>query len=101
MVQDTATEFISLIFKCTVNGPVFLTDVLDTFLETLLTIMFVFRMCAAASRPKMLRIRLQRAEELFPALKESSVSVLQRQFISLCCDVCIILFTVRKLHKDN
>jgi hypothetical protein len=79
LVQDTATEFISLIFKCTLNGPVFLTDVLNTFLETLLTLMFVFRMLADAI--KMLRIRLQTAEELFPALKESSVSVLHRQSI--------------------
>jgi len=79
MVQDTATEFISLIFKCTLNGPVFLTDVLNTFLEILLTLMFVFRMLADAI--KMLRIRLQTAEELFPALKESSVSVLHRQSI--------------------
>ena len=79
MVQDTATEFISLIFKCNMNGPVFLTDVLNTFLEILLTLMFVFRMLADAI--KMLRIRLQTAEELFPALKESSVSVLHRQSI--------------------
>jgi hypothetical protein len=49
MVQDTATEFTSLLFKCTVNGPVFLTDVLNTFLETLLTLMFVFRMWADIS----------------------------------------------------
>jgi hypothetical protein len=46
MVQDTVIEFFSLIFKCIVNGPVFLTDALNTFLETLLTLMFVFRMLA-------------------------------------------------------
>jgi hypothetical protein len=46
MDQDTVIEFISLIFKCTVNGPVVLTDVLNTFLETLQTVMFVFRMWA-------------------------------------------------------
>jgi hypothetical protein len=41
MVQDTATEFISLVFKCTLNGAMFLRDVLNTLLETLLTIMLV------------------------------------------------------------
>jgi len=46
MVQDTVIEFISFIFQCTVNGPVLLTDVLNIFLETLLIIMFVFRMRA-------------------------------------------------------
>jgi hypothetical protein len=44
MVQDTVIEFITFIFQCTVNGPVLLTDVLNTFLETLLTFMLVFRM---------------------------------------------------------
>ena len=41
MAQDTVIEFIS-----TVNGPVLLTDVLNTFLETLLTLMFGYRMWA-------------------------------------------------------
>jgi len=50
---------------------------------------------------KMLHISLQRAEEVFPALKDSSVCCTDNQFISLCCCVCIILFTVHKLHKDN
>jgi len=50
MGKDTVIEFICFIFKCTVNGPVLLTDVLNTFLETLLTIMFVFRMCADTSK---------------------------------------------------
>jgi hypothetical protein len=39
-------EFIIPIFQCTLNGPVFLADVLNTFFETLLTVMFVFRMWA-------------------------------------------------------
>ena len=46
MVQDTVIPFISFIFQCTVNGHVLLTDVLNTFLETPLTFMFVFRMWA-------------------------------------------------------
>jgi hypothetical protein len=50
MVQDTVIECISLIFKCTVNGPVLLTDVLNTYLETLLTVMFVFRMWADTAK---------------------------------------------------
>ena len=112
MVQDTVIEFISLTFKCTVNDPVLLTDVLNTFLETLLTIMFVCRIWADTSKlwkclrnilrvnflnnqeaimcdqevlksnaTKMPRIILQRAEEVFPALKGSLVSVLYRKLI--------------------
>ena len=50
MVQDTVIEFIGLIFQCTVNGPVLLTDVLNTFLETPLIIMFVFRMWADTAK---------------------------------------------------
>jgi len=42
--------FISIIFKCTVNGRVLLTDVFSTFLETLQRIMFVFRMWADTSK---------------------------------------------------
>jgi hypothetical protein len=111
MVQDTVIEFISLIIKCTVNGPVLLTDVLNAFLETLLTIMFLFRCEQILSRAlqncgsvcvsflysqeaimydkevlksnatKMPRIILQRAEEVFPVLKESLVSVFYRKLI--------------------
>ena len=50
MVQDTLIEFISLMFKCTMNGPVLLTDVLNTFLETILTVMFLFRMWADTAK---------------------------------------------------
>ena len=50
MVQDTLIEFISLMFKCTLNGPVLLTDVLNTFLETILTVMFLFRMWADTAK---------------------------------------------------
>jgi hypothetical protein len=50
MVQDRVTEFISFVFQCTVNGPVLLTDVLNTFLETLLTVMFVFSMPADTAK---------------------------------------------------
>ena len=107
MAQDTVIEFIS-----TVNGPVLLTDVLNTLLETLLTIIFVFRMWVDTAKlwkcmcgilrasflnnheaimydkevlksnaTKMPRIILQRAEEVFPVLKESLVSVLYRKLI--------------------
>ena len=50
MVQDTVIEFIGLIFQCTVNGHVHLTDVLNTFLETPLIIMFDFRMWADTAK---------------------------------------------------
>jgi len=50
MVQDTVIEFINLIFQCTVNGHVLLTDVLNTCIETLQTVMFVFRMWADTSK---------------------------------------------------
>ena len=50
MVQDTIIEFISFILKCTVNGPVLLTDVLNTFLETPQTVMFVFRKWADTAK---------------------------------------------------
>ena len=49
MVQDRGTEYFNLIFKCNMNGPVFLTDVLNTFLETHLTIMFDIRMWTDSS----------------------------------------------------
>jgi hypothetical protein len=53
MVQDRVIELISLILQCTVNGPVLLTYVLNTFLETLLTFMFVFRMRADTAKLKL------------------------------------------------
>ena len=49
MVQDRETECINLIFKYNVNGPVFLADVLNTFLETHLEIMFDIRMWTDSS----------------------------------------------------
>jgi len=50
MVQDTVIPFISFIFQCTVNGHMLLTDVLNTFLETLQTVMFVFSMWADTAK---------------------------------------------------
>jgi hypothetical protein len=41
---------LAYIFKCTLNGHVLLTDVLNTFLETLQRVMFVFRMWADNSK---------------------------------------------------
>jgi len=120
MVQDTVIPFISFIFQCTVNGPVLLTDVLNTFLETLQTVMFVFRMWADTNcesvcvmflnnqeaimcdknglKPdatKIPTIILQTVEEVFPALKENLVSVLYRTLI-LINALCVIELEINR-----